>query len=755
MKSILSKLTVLFLIFVFLGLIWQFIPSSNHSSDKRLYPVIGNAKKLKGSYEIWKAKATKNGAEKKILIQLGYMKGLSSDFTEAHGQVSIDLTDGTLDVEVTGLDAEQDFDFWFVDNISGPGKSVKPEDGDKIVNLGKLKNNNGHLVLNKKLATEQVRNFKLDLAVVTRSGENPADRGLLFGSPSLFQRLYYSELRGEFGNLGDRHTYITTENMLLTTPFSVIIPTPAYADDGGVDELVAEGEELFFEETFKGNGRTCGTCHPMENNLTIDPEFIDTLPPDDPLFVAEFNKKLSKDFERPDLMREFGLIRENVDGFEDLANKFVMRGVPHTLALQTSLLQPIIGADLPLNEVGHAIKEGMEMTGWSGDGAPGGSTLREFCTGAVIQHFTKTLARKAGKDFRLPNDDELDALEAFQLSLGRQADPVLMADNSSGLMLKNDPAVDDTNFAGFDVIKGKAVFINGSGLDEFFAQASKLGKCITCHFNAGATSGRHLQVPPRPEIGMNRNVATGAEFFLLPDGSDRHVALNIPVDGGFGRVNRSVNVLGPNLSDNASCPPPPTGDGGTSPSPTCCTAPSPTCGIGDGRFNSPPLIEAADTPPFFHNNAFNTIEEAVAFYNSPLFNQGRGVNEIHLLPEQITQIATLLRVLNALENIRSAIQLEDTALSANFGRAKKSLGVAVAELEDAIQVLRDGGDPDLPGGLYPLAVADLMDAEGSIENAINTPNTQARNELINEAIDEAMSARGNMCVLGSDSVLCP
>ncbi|TKB80929.1 MAG: hypothetical protein E8D45_02180 [Nitrospira sp.] len=34
-------------------------------------------------------------------------------------------------------------------------------------------------------------------------------------------------------------------------------------------DLVSKGREIFFNETFKGNGRTCGTCHPAENNFTI------------------------------------------------------------------------------------------------------------------------------------------------------------------------------------------------------------------------------------------------------------------------------------------------------------------------------------------------------------------------------------------------------------------------------------------------------------------------------------------------------
>ncbi len=174
------------------------------------------------------------------------------------------------------------------------------------------------------------------------------------------------------------------------------------------EELIARGRELFFNETFGGNGRTCGTCHPADNNFTIDPAFIAKLPPNDPLFVAEFNPALKTGFESPKLMREFALIRENLDGFDDLENKFVMRGVPHVLAMRNSIASP-----------------GGPRTGWSGDGAPGDGSLRSFATGAVIQHFTKTLNRVAGVDFRLPTDAELDAMEAFQLSLGRQKELTL------------------------------------------------------------------------------------------------------------------------------------------------------------------------------------------------------------------------------------------------------------------------------------------------------------------------------------------
>ncbi|MGH9844700.1 MAG: hypothetical protein ACREEM_38775, partial [Blastocatellia bacterium] len=74
-------------------------------------------------------------------------------------------------------------------------------------------------------------------------------------------------------------------------------PLRSQTNEDARSKLIARGRDLFFKETFNGNGRTCGTCHPAENNLTIDPAFIATLPPDNPLFVAEFNPALKENFE--------------------------------------------------------------------------------------------------------------------------------------------------------------------------------------------------------------------------------------------------------------------------------------------------------------------------------------------------------------------------------------------------------------------------------------------------------------------------
>ena len=424
------------------------------------------------------------------------------------------------------------------------------------------------------------------------------------------------------------------------------------------DDPVARGEKIFFEETFEGNGRTCGTCHRAEANFGLDPAFIAGLPDDDPLFVAEFDPKLAENFEKPRLMREFGLILENLDGFSDLESRFVLRGVPHVLAQRTS----VDSSDGP-------------RTGWSGDGSPGDGSLRSFSVGAVIQHFPKTTGRVAGVDFRLPTDEELDALEAFMLSLGRQQDLEL-----------------PLSLSGTVATRGQEIFLDDS-----------LGKCNICHQNAGANA----VLGGRP-VG-NANFDTGVED--LPDQPADLTGELVPPDDGFGIP-------------------------------------------GDGTFNTPPLVEAADTGPFFHNNAIETLEGAVAFYSGEAFNaspSGQALADrdpegvgIRLDATQTIAVAAFLRVLNALENIRAATQLlEDSAELRLRDRrnAKTLLARAVAETEDAAGVLR-------AGGLHADGVASLERAARIERRAAHA--FFGRNRRIRQAIDELERARSAMLAESTD-----
>lgn len=443
--------------------------------------------------------------------------------------------------------------------------------------------------------------------------------------------------RGSTGTRGARQLVVTAVALAL------IACAPERPPLGG---LVAQGRDLFFNETFEGNGRTCGACHRAEDNFAISPAFIATLPPDDPLFVAEVQPDLGRDFESPRLMRELALILENQDGFADLPADFNMRGVPHTLALGTSVAS---GAG--------------PRTGWAGDGAPGDGSLRAFATGAVIQHFPKTTNRIPGVDFRLPTEEELDALEAFQLSLGRSEDLSL-----------------PLSLRGVVAARGQEIFMDNTA-----------GKCNACHFNAGANGDPAIF---GPNAG-NLNFDTGVE--ALPDQpADLTGELNPPDDG---------------------------------------------LGIpGDGTFNTPPLVEAADTGPFFHNNSVETIESAVAFYNGASFNdspagqllRGATGSGIELEATQVEAVAAFLRVINALENVRATVELLESEYVL-FGSTAEDLRLAVEETNDAIAVLTGGG-------LHPQAVAYLREARRLVERAGGT----YRERLIGDAIEALRRARAEL-----------
>jgi hypothetical protein len=342
-----------------------------------------------------------------------------------------------------------------------------------------------------------------------------------------------------------------------------------------------------------------------------------------------------------------------------------MRGTPHTLAQALSITPAAFDGTSPLV---------LQRTGWGGDGAPGTGTLREFAIGAVTQHFTRTLNRAAGVDFRLPTDAELDAIEAFMLSLGRQAE----------LDLANLTLKDANASAGLELFKDPAT-----------------GKCATCHFNGGANVGT-----------QNANFNTGVENAPHPAGP--HGSLR-PRDGGFGR--ESDDGFG---------------------------------GIGNGTFNTPPVVEAADKKTFFHNNLCSTIECAVEFYSTGAFNtsvaarflQGGG---IFLNQTQAGQIAAFLRVINALENIRSAEEKLTSALhGVGLPEVHKLLRLGRADIKDAHRVLKQvplSLDP-LGNGLHPEAQARLDDATHYCETGEATKNKVARDSEIKAALSQLAQAKG-------------
>ena len=92
-------------------------------------------------------------------------------------------------------------------------------------------------------------------------------------------------------SIGSVAVLLATAALAATLALLACRSTPSPA---GEPALVEQGEEIFFDETFDGNGRTCGTCHRAEDNFGLTPGFIATLPDDDPLFVAESEPSLAE-----------------------------------------------------------------------------------------------------------------------------------------------------------------------------------------------------------------------------------------------------------------------------------------------------------------------------------------------------------------------------------------------------------------------------------------------------------------------------
>ncbi|HTV25401.1 MAG TPA: hypothetical protein VMG12_42190 [Polyangiaceae bacterium] len=456
---------------------------------------------------------------------------------------------------------------------------------------------------------------------------------------------------------------------------------------GLVSAEVCAGADIFFNETFGGNGRTCGSCHPAANNTTIDVPFVAALhetDPRNPLFVNEFDPNLAE-LETSDLVREAAIL-ENVDGFEDPAHKFVSRGVNHVLSLRTSIARD--AGDGTTNPPA-------ERVGWGGDGSDDG-TLRGFLEGAIRQHFTKDLARREGTDFRLPTSDEAQLAETFQLSLGR---------------------LNELNLAQVNIFDAEA----NEGRRAFLDPVR--GRCNVCHTNAGANF---------IDTGKNRNFDTGTRSVGSGLTLGRFDDDQFMSDGGFG----GKGLAEPNFDASGIGFPE---------------------SFGNGSFNPPPLIEAADTAPFFHNNfrpnldQAPRIEDAVGFYARVAFSFSPAAQalverfgEFDLAPLDAFAIARFLRVLNAALNLDIARQRLAAAqtLVNRFGNSRsdiqsKLMELAADEIDDAIEVLAGA----TTGPIYPNAAQHLSSAQDEIDAGLGATSAATRQNRISNALSRVMNAR--------------
>jgi len=314
-------------------------------------------------------------------------------------------------------------------------------------------------------------------------------------------------------------------------------------------KLIDDGFQVFTEETFDGNGRTCSTCHIPGNQYNIFPNDIRKLR-GKALELVTLEHTVPG-LENPTAVRKRALFNTEGHGLPPAADALdcndgecegvILRGSMNIGAL--ALTTRSVGAPgLP-----------SPALGWAANGSPGGflhhgfidpaadGSIRAFAAGAVAQHFPKTLARIPAKDalpgqepdFRLATDAELDQMEAFQVWLGRREEFSLV------------PMV----FRDKRAQAGKSIYMSNEA------------SCNVCHRNAGSQfSGGPQGAPGAVNINQHSDVNEEAERL------SEIIGVHLPEDPG-------ITVF------------PPTGGGGPE------------------AFNIQPVIEAVGKEAFFHNHA--------------------------------------------------------------------------------------------------------------------------------------------------------
>ena len=616
-----------------------------------------------------------------VILSLSNLRGVSDEAINAGGRVQLDLATGTVSSSVSLLPLADAFDLWLVDNQPGPGRSTLADLGDGLKKVGTYAVVGGRHRLSVSLGASAFTSFYPDRAIVVRSGQSPIDGFVLTGPATFLTRLRHRQVR-----------FVDDDAAALG-----IDPSGA-SRVAALSRLSAQGRRLFLNETFEGNGRTCGTCHIETNNFTVDPQLIATLPPNDPLFVAETNPAVAG-LENSRLLRDFGLILVNADGFNP-SRGHVFRSAQNVQALTNSTTpqDPSFGIDFSTN---GRNPNPPERLGWGNDGPP----IRDFALVAIAQHAPKTLFRTRGVDFRLPTDEELDALTAYQLALGRQEDFNLPT------LTLNSPLASH----------GKTLYLDSGDL---FEPGHK--NCNGCHFNGGGTAGMsfNADTPGFPKIdGSPRgfNIGAGTNVNETP----KALALNLPRDGGFGQILTLFGSWG-----NTDDLPPPFGH------------------LEFEEFNSPPVVESADTGPFFHNHTVADLESAIAFYGTPAFqnSQQNGATPVTISGDpadpEVQAISAFLRVLNALENIRSSINVAERGRRlVSPADMRDAARLSLAEVVDAMEVLSAGALSRRDDPAIRTARVKLNEAQATLGAAERLKVAGAIDNLLSVALRDLRAAR--------------
>ena len=451
-----------------------------------------------------------------------------------------------------------------------------------------------------------------------------------------------------------------------------------------VAPLADQGELLFKQETFLGNGRTCASCHVPDNgDFGLSPEQVLAKPADDVLFVAEYNvntlvvtSSAPSGFAQPSDLR--GTITGSTGSATVLAgtgNTFLIYGGSDLSGTITdangnsasfvSFTAGDLAGPNPVNGSVNGLENFNLMHGPSSntvsfpngrslileniDGfnqievfraspsllnleltAPYGFSsqipdLGDFSAGAVEQHAPRSLLRREGTDFRLPTEAERAALEAFQFNIRVPSDGDYDLDRF---------AVTD------DQLLGRDIFFDSDA------------KCSRCH--SGPVLATTDGTVPGFAEGVNGTFDTGTD--------------EVPVN--------ALDGMPPELPDGN--------------------------GVSTRRYSTPGLFGTNMTGPFFHNHTRIDLRRAITFYAGVEFEASPAFALVGR-PSVVAGSENAERILDFLEGL-----IEPTTVCAS--------GCDFNNIQTALNNVTDGASLTLIGNFN--ISAPLISGRNGINNVV-------------------------------------
>ena len=330
----------------------------------------------------------------------------------------------------------------------------------------------GRHSLSVSLGAAAFASFFPDRAFVVRSGGSPVDGFVLTGPSTFFTRLRHRQVR-----FVDRRGRARSGS----------IPPPRPRERPISRRSIAQGRQLFLKETFEGNGRTCGTCHVETNNFTVDPDAHRHS-------AFERSALRGRDQSRVGDARESGPVapvRTDPGQRRRIRPLERVRVPRHSERAGARELDDAAGPELLASTSAPTDEIPIRPSASAGATTARRSAISRSWRSRSMRR--RRWAASPGVDFRVPTDEELDALVAYQLALGRQEDFDLPA-----LELKSALAS-----------HGKTLFLDSGNL---FEPGHK--NCNGCHFNGGGTAGMSFN-PATPGFPRRGRQSTGVQHRQL------------------------------------------------------------------------------------------------------------------------------------------------------------------------------------------------------------------------------------------------